>query len=197
MICVDRFFEARSIQEQSVSELSKEPPIPDETADQEAPVARGVMLTTLLLLIAGFLLTGIMLFHYGYKAKYPETPFPMPKLASLKEKGKAYATKLKPPEKPAETVEETVPPAEAKPADSGLGKLFAGRGDGVRWPKLKLTGFGSSSEGAGGFAIINGDQVHPGQLIDGKVKLVEIRTQDVVVEYMGETQTLTVDLQKH
>jgi hypothetical protein len=184
------------MQELSVSELSKEPPIPDEPIESEGPAARGIMLVTMLLLIAGFLMTGIMLFHYGYKAKHPDTPFPALPLASLKEKGKAYAAKLKPPEK-AEAVAEAEQPAETKPADAGLGKLFSGRGDSVRWPKLKLTGFGSSTDGGGGFAIINGDQVHPGQLIDGKVKLVEIRAQDVVVEYMGETQTLTVDVQKH
>ena len=63
--------------------------------------------------------------------------------------------------------------------------------DSVRWPRLKLTGFGKSTDGAESFAIINGDLVHAGEYT-GKVKLVEIRTHDVVVEYKGEQKTLTV-----
>ena len=63
----------------------------------------------------------------------------------------------------------------------------------VRWPKLKLTAFGKSSDGQSGFAKINGQYVLPGGLIGGKVRLVEIRPHDVVVEYQGETRSLTID----
>jgi hypothetical protein len=62
----------------------------------------------------------------------------------------------------------------------------------VRWPKLKLTGFGRSADGEGGFGIINEKHVLKGQEISG-VKLVEIRAHGVVLEYKGERKTLAVD----
>lgn len=70
--------------------------------------------------------------------------------------------------------------------------LFASREKAVRWPKLKLSGFGTSADGSGDFAFINNKRVHPGQLIDEKVLLVEVRADDVIVEYQGETKTLSL-----
>lgn len=61
----------------------------------------------------------------------------------------------------------------------------------VRWPRLVVNGFGTSSDGAKG-AIINGTLVLPGEYV-GRVKLVEIRSQDIVVEYNGEQRTFRVD----
>ena len=82
---------------------------------------------------------------------------------------------------------------EKEPSSGGF-KLFGDRPAKVNWPKLKLTGFGTSADGSGGFAIINNTQVHPGQLINDKVKLVEVREHDVIVEYKGEQKSLTVDV---
>jgi hypothetical protein len=182
------------IQESIVSELSSESPVSEEQVNIEEPSQRGTMLVTLLLLICGFLMASFMMLHYGFKAKYPEGKAIGLDLDALKEKGKAYATRLKKPEKPEEAPTEQK--AATSPDTSGINKLFGARDGKVRWPKLKLTGFGSSTDGSGGFAIINGKQVLPGQLIDNKAKLAEIRSQDVVVEYMGETRTLTVDVKK-
>ncbi|MEA2069275.1 MAG: general secretion pathway protein GspB [Verrucomicrobiota bacterium] len=179
-----------------MSELSNEPPISEEQAKIEEPRQHGAMLVTLLLLICGFLMASFMMLHYGLQARHPEGKSIGFDLAALKEKGTVYAARLKATEKPGKE-EPPVQEATTLPNDSSIKNLF-GKLDGkVRWPKLKLTGFGSSTDGSGGFAIINGKQVHPGQLIDKKARLAEIRSQDVVVEYMGETRTLTVDVQRN
>lgn len=188
-----------------MSELSNEPSIPEEPLElgEEQAASQGTMLVTMLLLIAGFLLSSAMLLHYGFKAAPSEDGRPGFDLAAFKAKKQAFTEQLKKAEKPEpaearQTTETQVATAEEKkPEPSGGIKLFGSKGDKVRWPKLKLTGFGSSSEGSGGFAIINDKQYHPGQVIDGKAKVVEIRSQDVVVEYMGETRTLTVNVQDH
>ncbi|VGO14948.1 hypothetical protein PDESU_03528 [Pontiella desulfatans] len=189
-----------------MSELSNEPPLVEDQVEFEETPSHGIMLTTLLLLIAGLLMCSAMLFHYGFKAKSPDGEPSKFNLAAIKQKMHALSAQQ---EKPEPTTPSTptppktqppppnVPPVEAAQApkpDSGINKFFAKRDDKLRWPKLKLTSFGSSTLPGGDFAIINGDQVHPGQLIEDKVTLVEVRDQDVVVEYMGETRTLTVDL---
>jgi len=65
----------------------------------------------------------------------------------------------------------------------------------VRWPKLKVTGFGTSTDIDGSFAIINGQRVLLNHYING-VQLVEIRAHDIVVEYKGERRILADELQK-
>lgn len=175
-----------------MNELNNEPPIPDEAAEIEAQSSsQSAMLMSMLLLIAGFILSSLMFLHYGLRNRgtgdHPSDGF---NLTALRAKGHDFIQKLNRPENALETRQTENPSATA-----GL-QLFP-RGDSVRWPRLKLTGFGSSTDGNGGFAIINGEQILPGQLVDGKVKVVEIRSQDVVVEYMGETRTLIVDLQKN
>lgn len=182
-----------------MSELSNDPPIHDEPfeIEEDAPAAQGTLLVTLLLLIAGFLLSSAMLFHYGFKS-LPSDGKPEFNLAAWKAKMAATAEQLKKPEAPTQEPAEGKPVAagtKEKPEAGGINKLFAPHGDRVKWPKLKLTGFGSSTDGKGGFAIINGKQYHPGQMIGDKVMVVEIRSLDVVVEYGGETRTLTVDVQ--
>ena len=183
------------MQEPTLSDLSNETPIPEESAPiEETTTSPWTMLITMLLLISGFLLAGTMLFHYsapkiGADGETKKVPFD---LATLKAKGKSFVEKVKLPEK--SVVEE--PAIAAGSEESAVSKLFGSRSDNVRWPKLKLTGFGSATTGDGDFAIINGKQVHLGQLIDDKVRLQLIRSHDVVVEYMGETKTLTVDV-KH
>ena len=176
-----------------MSELSNEPPIPEEAIETEESSSSWTMFVTMILLIAGLALSSTMMLHYSSKKRgtTDETPEHTFNVAKLLEKAKTYTKDLQKP-KEAQPAE---PQQAVQTEERGIGKLFGARTDHVRWPKLKLTGFGSSTEGDGGFAIINGDQVHLGQLIDGKVKLTQIRSLDVVVEYMGESKTLTVDLQ--
>jgi len=191
-----------------VSDLNNDTPISDNPVENEEQTSSRVMLTTMLLLIAGFILTGTMMLHYA-KPQFPATDIaaaesgqPTPPLTF---NFASWLDKLKPEARSENRMETAAAGStttnaasvEAKQKNdvSGIAKLFGG-GDEVRWPKLKLTGFGSSSDGSGGFAIINGDQVHPGELINGKVELIKVRTQDVIVQYMGETKTLTVDLQQ-
>jgi len=181
-----------------LSELSNEPEITDDPLEMESgPPAQGTMVVTLLLLIAGFLLSSAMLFHYGLKrvAGDGAAEFNLAAWATQ------FASPTDQPKKPQAPIKEPAPTQNTvaenakESGGGGIGKLFGGQSDRVKWPKLKLTGFGSSTDGQGGFAIINAKQYHPGQMIDEKVTVVEIRSQDVVVEYGGETRTLTVDLQ--
>lgn len=71
--------------------------------------------------------------------------------------------------------------------------LFPDRSLLNHWPRLKLAGFGKSEEKSGDFAIINGKKVHLEQTIAGKVRLVEIRDHDVIVEFNGEKRILTIE----
>ena len=201
MICGNSFFSIHVFEELIVSELSNEPSIQPEDSEESGntPSHSGTMLVTMLLLIAGFSLSSFMLFYYGVKAGNTDgTQRKLFDFAALKEKGAAYTAQLKSPDKP-ESGDHADPGAAATDQKKSEGlKLFSSKNNGkVRWPKMKLTGFGTSSDGTEGFAIINGKQFHPGQLIDGKAKLVEVRSQDVVLEYMGETRTLTVDIKKN
>jgi hypothetical protein len=63
----------------------------------------------------------------------------------------------------------------------------------THWPRLKLAGFGKSEDESGNFDIINGKKVHPVQNIAGRVKLIEIRDHDVLVEFKGESRILTIE----
>ncbi len=176
-----------------MSELNNEPPTEEEPINIEEPSSSGPMLITMLLLISGLILTGTMMLHYSAKrvAGADGTASPSFSLTNLLSKGEEFAKQLQNPEKE-EAVAQVENPAESQ--DQKRSKLFGNREKKVNWPKLKLTGFGSSTEGGGDFAIINGKQVLQGQLIDGKAQLTEIRSHDVMVEYMGETKTLTVDI---
>jgi hypothetical protein len=149
------------------------------------------MLTTLLLLIGGLLLSSAMLIHYGLQSR-SGTEGSGFSLAGLMEQGRDFAakTKLQPLEEPV-----TNSVTEAVPEDLGIKKFFPASNGNVKWPKLKLTGCGRGVDADGGFAIINEKQILVGNQI-GDVTLVEIRTHGVVVELDGEQKTLTVDLPK-
>jgi hypothetical protein len=145
---------------------------------------------TLLLLIAGLLLASALMMNHLYKiqAETGEKGFVFSELGA-----KARAMTIRVPR------QQTVVPVEAPaPQPSPLDNLkkmvsSAGSSDTVKWPRLKLTGFGTATDGLESFAIINGEQTHPGQIID-KVTVVEVRAHDVVVEYKGERKTLTLDV---
>lgn len=132
------------------------------------------MLITVLLLIAGFLLTSTMLAHYQIPTsseKETVSPLNLSLLTNLFRNQTTGAD---------------------QPESSKLNTLFSEHDLMSHWPRLKLSGFGRSEEDSGNFAIINGKKVHPGQLITGKVKLVEIRDHDVLVTFKGETKILTI-----
>ncbi len=168
-------------QELSMSDLENLSPTP-ENSDEPKKISPGVMLTTMLLLIVGLLLSSILLLYSALKRQGgPDAELNM---EALIEQAKAHTAQPR----------KTEQPAELKPENpsTDLKQIFSGNtGKTTKWPKLKLTGFGSSAQG--GFAIINGRQVLLNESI-GPVQLVAIRSHGVIVEYMGERKTLTVDL---
>lgn len=162
-----------------------------DTLETKKTSSPWTMLFTMLLLIAGFCMASAMLAYQIIEQKKQDAE-PNLSLSALTEKGKSLWSRL--PALPDTKKEGTVLEKEPTPIDS-LKNIVAGSGgDNVRWPRLKLTGYGKSIRGTEDFAIINGDKVHPGEYV-GKVKLVEVRDHDVVVEYMGERKLLTVVLQ--
>jgi hypothetical protein len=199
-----------SPQEQAVTDLSTDPPIPEDDEQDSGSRSPWTMLVTMLLLISGLLLTSALMLDSalnrggedsgkvidfsGIKGKSTDLKaFFKKQLEKPEEETAAPQTpEAKAADKEIANPPGPVPPSEKPP--SGLNRFFSGRSGSVRWPKLKLTGFGTSSDGTSNFAIINGDQVQVGQIIDGKVKVLEIGYQNVVVEYMGETNILTVSV---
>jgi hypothetical protein len=174
-----------------VTELSNDPPIPENDNTIPAQTAPGVMLFSILLLIGVLVLSSAMLFHYGLGAKADgENPSAF-SFSALVEKGKALSARAR------ETAEQKRAEKEAAAStetdDAGVKKFFSGRkGDAVRWPKLKLTGFGRSFDGQSDFAIINKSHVYVDSEINGAT-LIEISARGVVVEFQGERKTLTVE----
>ncbi|MDF7823653.1 general secretion pathway protein GspB [Pontiellaceae bacterium B12227] len=181
-----------------MSNLSNDASLPENPADEnDSGTSPKVMLTTIVLLIAGLFLTGFMMLHYARQQSAP-----LAETAMNQQQGTGGLTIQK-----ASSLLKTLTPSEQSDAkataetktktaekSSGFNQLFQDREDHVRWPKLKLTGFGTASDGSGGFAIINGHQYHEGQFINGKVRLLEVRKHDVLVELNGSTQTLTVNI---
>ena len=169
-----------------MSDLSTPPEIQDEIYDGQGAPSPGTMLVTMLLLIAGLLLTSVLMMNYlnKTKAESGEEGFGFSELLA---KAKALTVQVP----PAQTME--TEPAQSSPLEN-LKQMVSNTSssDKVRWPRLKLTGFGTSTDGLESFAIINGEQVHPGQTV-GKVNVVEVRAHDVVVEYKGEQKLLTTD----
>ena len=178
-----------------MSDLSTPPEIQDETNDGREAPSPWTMLITMLLMIAGLLLASIMMMNHVNKTK-GESGGKGLGFSGLAEKAKSLTVRV-PPQKTVESV--ATPSPQPTPQSSSIEKLkkmvsSAASSDKVRWPRLKLTGFGTSTDKLESFAIINGEQVHPGQIVD-KVHVVEVRAHDVVVEYMGERKTLTMDVQ--
>lgn len=174
-----------------MSDLSTPPEIQSERYDDGAASSPWTMLITMLLLIGGLLLASTLMINHLSKAKAESGEMGLD-FSELLSKAQAMMVRI-PPTQNGET--ETAPSSQSSPLDN-LKQIVSSTGssDNVRWPKLKLTGFGASTDGLESFAIINGDQVHPGQMV-GKVKVVEVRTHAVVVEYMGEQKLLTTDFQ--
>lgn len=173
-----------------MSDLSNTPELQEEMYDGQEVPAPWSMLFTMLLLIAGLLLASMLMINHISKMK---TESGEQALGFSDLIAKAKAVKIQIPS------QQTVEPAQAHSSQNSplvdLKKKISSTGssDKVRWPKLKLTGFGTSTDGLESFAIINGEHLHPGQLV-GKVTVLKVRTHDVVVEYKGEQKTLTVDV---
>lgn len=174
-----------------MSDLSNTPEIQDEIYDGREAPSPWTMLFTMLLLIAGLLLASMLMMNHVNKAK-AEPGEKGIGFTELVAKAKAMAVRVP----PQQTVEPLAAPTPQSSPLENFKKMVssAASSDKARWPRLKLTGFGTSTDGLESFAIINGEQVHPGQIVD-KVEVVEVRAYDVVVEYMGEQQILTMDVQ--
>ena len=153
------------------------------------------MLMTIILLIAGLSLSGYMMLHYAKLQNGPLTESALndPGNSSelnLQAASSFFKNLVAPEQKGAK-----MPASAAIKTDDQsnvIDHLFNSRQDSVKWPKLKLTGFGTASDGSGGFAIINNHQYHKGQFITGKTRLLEVRKHDVLVGLNGATKTLTV-----
>jgi hypothetical protein len=173
-----------------VNDLTNHPEIKEEIYDGQEASSPWSVLVTMLLLIAGLLLTSILMInHLGkVKSESGESPFVFSELIA---QAKEMAAWIPPPQ--AEQPDGTEAP-QTSPLDN-LKKMAtsAGSSDKVRWPRLKLSGFGTSTDGLDNFAIINGEQVRPGQIVD-KVTVLEVRSRDVLVEYKGEQKILTMDV---
>ena len=167
----------------------------NDTEDTSSPP--GVMFTTILLLIIGLLLTSSMLIHYGMGTT-DEKGKSTSGLAHLLERVKRNPTgnSMEPKTNGSETLpaDSSTPTQDTadKPSGFSLRNLFAKDGN-VRWPRLKLSGFGQPSKGKVGFAIINGKHILEGNTIKD-VTVVKVLDQGVQVEYKGETKTLTIEM---
>lgn len=175
-----------------MSNLSTIDPMPEAGAPDENESSSPLsMLFTMLLLIAGFLFSSVLLLQQTYNARNEngERILDAEALSAAMQSMGEHTASDSPREEMAQQQEPATSPFE------GLRQIVEGSSDGsVRWPRLRLTGFGKSSDGTEDFAIINGDLVHPGESA-GKVTLVEVRARDVIVEYRGERKTLTVELE--
>jgi len=178
-----------------VTETSTPPPTPENdnitSASSSSP---WVMAVSMLLLISGLILSSAMLMHYatdGREGAAMESTFDF---ARLMEKGKEFSAKALATREQAASGNKPPSATDSKSADSVVKKFFSGRGNGtVRWPKLKLTGFGTPVDGEVGFAIINGQHVVMGGTVDGAT-LVKILDYGVLLEYKGETKTIIVEV---
>ena len=175
-----------------MTELSNEPAITESEHEQPEKTSPATMLISMILLIAGLLLASAMLIQRAQE-KSGSSRTALSGFSEFIQKGKSLSSQAI--AKVAEQNETTASAEEANASttsNSGFKQFFQKTNSSVRWPKLKLTGFGTSSDGESGFAIINEKHIIVGQQIS-KVTLVEIGLQSVVVEYKGAQKILTVD----
>ena len=177
-----------------MTEMSKTPPIPENDNIAQEPSSPWVMLISMLLLISLLVLSSAMLVHYAMDGKEGTIKESVFKFAKLMEKGAEPSARPEQIEEQKKTENGKVASVASKPSDSAIKRFFSVRGNGtVRWPKLKLSGFGIPSNGEVGFAIINGKHVVAGSTVNGAT-LVKILEHGVLVEYKGETKTLIVEM---
>jgi hypothetical protein len=148
------------------------------------------MLTTMLLLISVLIFSSVMLLRYASEkqSQSGNAHVSFFDFKRMVEQGRGWSEKV-------ESIQsgDAAGSTEEDAQDSAVKRFFSGSSDGsVRWPKLKLTGFGKSSDAEGAFAIINGRHVLVNTYLD-EVKLIEVRAYGAVVEYQGERKYLTVE----
>lgn len=158
-----------------------------EAAERSSP---WIMLTTMLLLICVLILSSVTLLHYavGMQSDSGGSGISFFDFETLIGQVREWSAQVE--------INRSRPASDqaGQEADgSAVKRFFSGSSDdgSIRWPKLKLTGFGKSADAEGAFAIINGKHVLVNTYID-EVKLVEVRTHGAVVEYRGERKYLTV-----
>jgi hypothetical protein len=175
-----------------VTELSNEPAITEKEHEHPEKTSPATMLISMILLIAGLLLASAMLIQQAQE-RSGSSRTTRSGFSAFIQKGKSLSSQAK-----ANAADKNEVRASAEEANisttspSRFKQFFQKTNHSVRWPKLKLTGFGTSSDGESGFAIINEKHIIVGQQIS-KATLIEIGVQSVVVEYKGEQKTLTVD----
>ena len=174
-----------------MANLKTNPAIHNDESDNEQTTSQKAMLTTTFLLISGLILTSVMLILYGFdnpkNQKSPEQiqaweQFKL-QLTELKSEKKTDTTAPSP-----DALDSSIKSSEPS-IKNWLSKISSGN---VRWPNLQLTGF---SKGKITSAIINNKQVMEGGVIKG-AKVLEIQEYGVLMEYKGETKTLSVEIPK-
>ncbi len=169
-----------------MTETSNPPPIPENDNIPPESVSPWVMFISMLLLISVLILSSAMLVHYAMDGKEGPAKESVFDFAKLIEAGKEFFTKGE--------KQNTEGKTAVAPTASTVKTFFSGgENRAVRWPKLKLTGFGIPSNSKIGFAIINGKHLIVGGTINGAT-LVEILDHGVLVEYKGETKTLIIEI---
>lgn len=149
-----------------------------------------VMLTSLLLLIVGLLLTSFMLLYYAWQ-RTDHAGFDSIDLTRILHHNTPKTAAHETPASEPTTAAVDLPAA----GNHVNANLPASGNEKVKWPKIKLSGFGTSSDGSGGFAIINGEQVLQGGSV-GKITLLEVHAHAVILEYMGEQKSMTMGMDK-
>jgi len=83
------------------------------------------------------------------------------------------------------------PPPRDVPLVKGATTNLTARPEAAVWPKLVISGFISAAHGVRGAAIVNGQMVGPGDMVEG-VKVIAVDKHGVQFRYGSETQTLAV-----
>jgi len=157
--------------------------------------APGTMLVSILLLIAGLLLTSALLLDRGFAHKGQTGKLGADFSQTLENaKGLFAVAKAK---SAARTPAPTPQATTSEPGKKGiLGFSFKEKKKekrDVHWPRLKLSGFGKAAAGETGFAIINGKRIDVGDATGGAT-VVEVFDQGVELEFQGATKILTMEI---
>jgi hypothetical protein len=164
-----------------------------EGTENQNACAPWTMPITMGLLILGFLLTSALLIARTLDVRSPAGRLIVDPAAVLA-KGQALVAR---PAHRRTTVKPKPAPLESFSKLDDLKKRVMSSATSTRthWPHLSITGSGNTADGTKGYAIINGKLIHIGEIID-QVMLIEVRGNNIVVEYNGEQKTLSDDLQE-
>lgn len=174
-----------------MSNLSNDLHVEEKAAyKKESPTPQKVILVTTLLLISGLLFTGLLMMNYvtSNNSDLTSSEVQADQGDGSKNQAASFFNTLNNEKSAKNTTVSSDVTSDHSPGV--VDKFFGKRDTAPKWPKLKMTGFGTSAGGRESFAFINGKKYHTGDLISGKVTILEIRQHDVLVEYAGETQHL-------